>query len=221
MDGDCEGFKSEAHEEARGILQKDASLERFVEEIGWVYRNRAEWYLARLASRFGALGFRALYLRMWRRGREARQMANTAKLGVSSFMKLRKIVNESDDTDNPTQEAGNELPSSLTNALPTFMETFWSFSSHDITGTLDKVIERVLSDTTLSMADRRKRAQGLWALGEAFVEEAQRSRASEQQSSGSSSGGSRGQGNGEGGEAERKRRRFEEAFMASMAGADH
>ena len=27
----------------RGIMERDASLQRFIAEIGWVYSNRAEW----------------------------------------------------------------------------------------------------------------------------------------------------------------------------------
>mmetsp|Transcript_76265 Transcript_76265/g.177015 ORF Transcript_76265/g.177015 Transcript_76265/m.177015 type:complete len:567 (+) Transcript_76265:36-1736(+) len=199
--------KQAADEEACRILQKDASLDRFLTEIGWVYRNRAEHYLAKQRSRFGALGFHALGLRLRGRGREARQKANTAKLAVSSFFKLRKIASEADESPAAAGVAGKEeeeMPSSVSHALPTFMEVIWSISSHDITGTLDNVIERVLSDSSVSLAVRCHRAQGLRDLGDAFVGKAEAVRLATAASSSASAGG-----------AEQPRRRFEEALLAS------
>ena len=40
------------------------------------------------------------------------------------------------------------------NVLHSALRTFWSLSSHDITGTLDKVIERVLKDASISAESR-------------------------------------------------------------------
>jgi hypothetical protein len=42
-------------------------------------------------------------------------------------------------------------------ALQRRPRTFWSLSSHDITGTLDKVIERVLKDASISAESRCER----------------------------------------------------------------
>lgn len=234
--GDLASFSSSARAEARGILERDASLDRFLAEIGWVYRNRADLHLARLRSRLGALGYQAICVRMRRGGREARQKATTAKLAVRSFLELRKIVQEADSKEGEEKQdapasaapspgaaapgdgsgaaaeaAEEDVSDSLTQALPTFMETFWSLTAHDITGTLDKVIERVLGDESVSIADRRHRAEALQKLGTAFMEEAEASRKAASQAAGAGGGGD---------EDERKRRRFEEAFAASV-GAGH
>lgn len=218
VEGKCEDFIREAHEEARGILQKDLSLERFIFEIGWVYQNHAEWHLARHSSRFGSFGLQALRLRLRRRGREAQQQAKIAKLAIKSFLQLRKIVNEADANsteasnsdathadEGSTPESPNEerMPSSINNALPTFMETFWSFTAHEISDTLNKVIERILGDTSVPMSERMQRAQGLRELGAAFVSEAEVVRANALAGSEA--------------DDEQKVRRFEEAFMASVS----
>ncbi|CAE8646822.1 unnamed protein product, partial [Polarella glacialis] len=166
-DGDAVVVRARA--EARGILQKDPSLERFVMEIGWVYMNRAQWYLARTESRFGSYGLRAIRLRMRRRGREASMTASTAKLALRSLMNLRRIVSEADSSaaaqgDAPRASGEDEMPQALTNAL--------SLTAHDITGTLSRVIERVLSDASVDAAARRARAEALFELGSVLAEEA-------------------------------------------------
>lgn len=203
-------FKDAAHQEVREMLSKDASLERFIMEIGWVYWNRAELYFARKGSRLGSFGAKALGLQLRGRGHEAQQKATTAKLAVRSLLKLRKIVSETGESataDTADGDGdGDEMPSSLTNALPVFMETFWSLSANDITGTLGKVVERVLGDTSVSEAARQLRAEGLRELGAALLREAEAARAAAAAGAGAGAGG--------------ELRRFEEAFMASMgAGA--
>jgi hypothetical protein len=233
--GEVASFRQIAQTEVRGILQRDPSLDRFLSEIGWVYRNRAQLHLARWHSRFGSLGLQAIRCRMCRGGREAKQMATTAKLALRSFSEIRKIVNEADvkdaeekdnekkseasstsaadhrheaerqDDSGSRDENEAELVESITNALPTFMETLWSFSAHDITGTLDKVIERVLSDGSVSHVIRERRAQALEELGALFMDEAEASRKGLQAEDSAPES-----------QDERKRKRFEEAFMASL-----
>jgi len=213
--GDITAFQEAARQEAQGILQGDAWLERFVAEIGWVYANRAELHLVREDSCLGSMGARALRLRLRGRGREVRQQATTAGLAVRSVMKLRRIVNEADKQACGDVDAGgageDEMPSTLTSALPTFMETFWSLVAHDITGTLDKVVGRVLGDTAAGAEVLRQRAEGLRQLGEAFLVEAEAARVVEAAvAAGSGSGG------GSTVDDEKQRKRFEEAFIASM-----
>eukprot|EP00435_Cladocopium_sp_Y103_P075751 s140_g64.t1 len=209
---DCNGrFIKEAKKEARSILESDPSLGRFIAEIAWVYTNRAEWYLASLTSALGSWSMGAVSSKAHGRGREASQKAHTAKLAVKSFMQLRRIVKEADDkekaaastenaasvTHNPSvKSVHEELPEYVSSALPTFMETFWSLSSHDITGTLDKVIERVLKDSSISTESRCDRARALRELGHALQETA---KASDAKVDG------------------RECQRFEKAMMASMA----
>ncbi|CAJ1334279.1 unnamed protein product [Effrenium voratum] len=185
------GRLEEAREEARGILERDGS-QRFLVEIAWVYANRAEWYLASSSSALGSWSVGAMGSRAHSRGREASQQANTARLAVRSFWQLRRIVKEADSNEHENQE---ELPESLSSALPTFMETFWSLSAHDITNTLDKVIQRVLRDGSVDVEARIGRARALRDLGRALEAEA-KAKAS-----------------APGGECQR----FEKAFMASMA----
>lgn len=93
-----------------------------------------------------------------------------------------------------------ELPAALSSALPTFMETFWSLSSHDITGTLNKVIERVLRDSSVDVDARCDRARALRELGHALQETAEKAKAM-----------------GAPAAAGRECQRFEKAFMASVA----
>lgn len=162
----------EAKDEASGILQRDPSLARFLMEIGWVYANRADVYLASSGSLLGSWSVSALSSRASGHGHQASQQMRTAKLAAHSFVKLRRIVKEADEKEGGTTSAstGEELPESLSSALPTFMETFWSLSSHDITGTLDKVIGRVLSDGSVSLEERGLRAERLRELGQALQE---------------------------------------------------
>ncbi|CAE6945060.1 DJP1 [Symbiodinium sp. CCMP2592] len=127
----------------------------------------------------------------------------TAKLAAHSFVKLRRIVKEADEKEGTTSTDGEELPESLSSALPTFMETFWSLSSHDITGTLDKVIARVLSDGGVSLEERGLRAERLRKLGQALQALSEATETATATSSGP-------QGTAE-------CRRFEKAFVASMA----
>jgi len=100
----------------------------------------------------------------------------------------------------PGQSLQEELPAALSSALPTFMETFWSLSSHDITGTLDKVIERVLRDSSVDVDARCDRARALRELGHALQETAETAKAM-----------------GAPAAAGRECQRFEKAFMASVA----
>eukprot|EP00930_Biecheleria_cincta_P055066 TRINITY_DN41439_c0_g1_i1.p1 TRINITY_DN41439_c0_g1~~TRINITY_DN41439_c0_g1_i1.p1 ORF type:complete len:561 (+),score=117.04 TRINITY_DN41439_c0_g1_i1:21-1703(+) len=209
-----------AKSDVRGILGKDVTLQRFIQEIGWVYKNRAQWHLAKLESPLGALGFRALSSKIRGRGREASQQATTAQLAVRSLFKLRKIVSEADDAEQAKHAAGTDaaeteaaetdMPAALNSALPTFMETFWSLSSHDITGTLDKVIERVLRDESVDVAARRQRALALIHLGEALMTEGVAAAESIVHAASTT------ECTGAHGEDEQKRRRFEEAFIASV-----
>ena len=66
-------------------------------------------------------------------------------------------------------------------ALQRRPRTFWSLSSHDITGTLDKVIERVLKDASISAESRCERlglrffsgifpGKSSWKYGNWFLE---------------------------------------------------
>ncbi|CAK0854178.1 unnamed protein product [Prorocentrum cordatum] len=96
--------------------------------------------------------------------------------------------------------------------MPTFMEAFWSLASHDITDTLDKVVERVLGDQSVDATGRRRRAEALRDLGAAFVAQAE-AVAAPARARGAAAGGVAGQD-----DDEAKRRRFEEAFVASMGG---
>lgn len=204
-----------AKTDVQGILGKDVTLQRFIQEIGWVYKNRAQWHLAKLESPLGSLGFRALSSKMRGHGREASQQATTAQLAVRSLFKLRRIISEADNAEQGNHEAGSEaveteMPAALNSALPTFMETFWSLSSHDITGTLDKVIERVLRDCSIEVAARRQRALALIHLGEALMVEAVAAAESIVHAAGTVECA------GTNAEDEQKRRRFEEAFIASV-----
>jgi curved DNA-binding protein CbpA len=108
--------------EAREILQSDDSVPRFLSEIGWVYRNRAELYLARRASSLGAFSLWALRLRLRSQGHKAKQNASAAKYTMRSILQLRRIVNEADGANLDGEE---ELPGTLAEALPTF---FWRHS---------------------------------------------------------------------------------------------
>merc|ERR1719424_361727 len=105
---------------------------------------------------------------------ETEQAANpgAANPGASSHATCHDSGVGSDDA----QENEEELCESFTNALPTFVETFWSLTAHDITGTLDKVIERVLGDQSITIDERQRRAEALQELGTVFVEEAEASR---------------------------------------------
>jgi len=204
-------FRQVALEEGKQLLKKDATVVRFLADIGWVYHNRAEAHLARCDSKFGSLGVRALCLRMRRGGREASQQAQTAKLALRSYLKLRKIVSEADTMTNAGGEEAAEMPGSISSALPTFMETFLSLTSHDITGTLDKVIERVLGDEAAGQEVCRQRAEGLRLLGDAFMEAGNGADTAAEAVAGSSPEGAVA-----GDEDERRRKRFEEAFAASL-----
>lgn len=210
LDGRAElgqAFFASAREEARGILHKDASLEPLVAEIGFVYKNRAEEFLAKRQSRLGSFGARAVHLRFQGRSRQATQQAQTAKLAVRSFLELRRIVSAADANAKEPQATAEEeeLPPALMEALPTFYETFWSLSSHDITGTLDRVIERVLGDNSVDAAGQCRRAEALSELGEAFLAEARALQADAAKEGGV-------------GNDQQKCRRFEEAFIASVGG---
>ncbi|CAK9040102.1 unnamed protein product [Durusdinium trenchii] len=215
------GKLQEARDEAQGILEKDPSLQRFISEIAWVYSNRADWYLASYTNTLGSWSMGAVSSRAHGRGREASQQAHTAKLALHSFWKLRRIVQEADEKEKaekaeqkqesraekeeeskaPAEQERHkadeieELPVSISSALPTFMETFWSLSSHDITSTLDKVLERVLRDGSIDVAARCERARALRELAEALQQTTKEAAAEK------------------GGECQR----FEKAFMASVA----
>merc|ERR1712111_146769 len=75
--------------------------------------------------------------------------------------------------DGANLEGEEELPGTLAEALPTFLETFWSLMSNDITNTLDMVVERVLSDSSISESARHCRAEALRHLGGVFIDEAE------------------------------------------------
>mmetsp|Transcript_5341 Transcript_5341/g.12874 ORF Transcript_5341/g.12874 Transcript_5341/m.12874 type:complete len:555 (+) Transcript_5341:59-1723(+) len=189
---------AEARREAQGMLKKDAYVivGRFLQEVGWVYRNRAECYLARVDSYFGRWGLRAMWSRMRGSRRETGRKITTARLAVKSFIKLRNLAQATADStdDNADEEA-------IWAAVPTFVETFFSFTAHDITSTLDKVIDRVLSDGSVPREALHLRALGIRALGLAFEEEAARQLAE------ADSGGK-----------DVRVERFEQAFRASVGG---
>jgi len=204
--------------EAREILQSDDSVPRFLSEIGWVYRNRAELYLARRASSLGAFSLWALRLRLRSQGHKAKQNASAAKYTMRSILQLRRIVNEADGANLDGEE---ELPGTLAEALPTFLETFWSLMSNDITNTLDLVVERVLSDSSISESARHSRAEALRHLGGVFIGEAEaavRDPATSVAGTGARGAVSSNQGTDGGTDSQR---RFEEAFVASMSAGSH
>jgi len=204
--------------EAREILQSDSSVPRFLSEIGWIYKNQAELYLARRTSSLGGFSLWALRLRLRSQGHKARQNALAAKYTMRSILQLRRIVNEADGASPDGEE---ELSSTLTDALPTFLETFWSLMSNDITNTLESVIVRVLSDASISQSARHCRAEALRHLGEIFIEEAEVA-ASESATPSAGTGRSQSvtQGNDRGADGGTdSQHRFEEAFVASMNAA--
>jgi len=220
------GFCREMRDEARGFLERDASLQRFLAEIGWIYRNNADYQLGRQDSSLGRFGHQALGAVLQSHTRNARQKASTAKLAVKSYLRLRRIANETEtepkaaDTMPPsssssssttpadkekieeTASAGDSLES-LSSAMPTFVETLWGLAAHDINGTLDKVIRRVLADESVEPSARRRRTERLRDLGVIFLREAEAAakvvRESEEKSP-----------------DDRQRKRFEEAFVASV-----
>lgn len=210
-------FGTTVREEVRALL-KDPTLGRFITEIGWVYKNRADSYFARCDGTLGCFGPQAIHLQLRRRGRETAAKANTAKLALRSFVKLRKIVNEADDITNASAagQEEEELPDSISSALPTFMETFWSLSAHDITGTLDKVIRRVLTDASVDAPARRHRAEGLRELGAAFMAAVEAAPVDTETAEAAEALAKPASAEAEDTEDYRKRRRFEEALLASM-----
>jgi len=200
--------------EAREILQSDNSVPRFLSEIGWVYRNQAELYLAQQASTLGAFSLWAVRLRLRSQGHKARQNASAAKYAMRSILQLRRIVNEADGTNLDGEE---EITGTLAEALPTFLETFWSLMSNDITNTVEKVVERVLSDSSISVSARHCRAEALRHLGGVFIEEAE-AVACEPATPVAGTGRSVAMSNNQGAhEGTVSQRRFEEAFVASMS----
>lgn len=209
--GDRAGFVKRAQFEARSMLAKDKSIGRFLEEIGWMYGNRANWYLGQLESRLGTLGLRAVRARTQLTARGMLHKATTAKLAVSSYFKLRDISREVATEDGATDgvegtsraEKEEEFPDVLTNALPTFMETLWSLTANDIVGTLDTVVARVLKDSSVDMASRRRRAEGLQELSRIFTSEAKAAASAPTKSIVNQTDN-------------HARQRFEEAIMASM-----
>lgn len=210
-------FAQEAYDEAASFAKKDPSVKRFLVEIGWVYQHRAESYLAGQKSKFGRYGFKSLKLRLRRRGREASQKATTVKLALSSCMKLRKIVNEADALANASDapEPSSEMPSAISNALPTFMETLWSLTAHDIRDTLDKVAQRVLADESVSVEMRQCRAERLYDLGASFSAAA-RARDIGMDDGKEAAATVESQTASQDNENARSRKRFEDAFIASM-----
>eukprot|EP00929_Paragymnodinium_shiwhaense_P016793 TRINITY_DN12542_c0_g1_i1.p1 TRINITY_DN12542_c0_g1~~TRINITY_DN12542_c0_g1_i1.p1 ORF type:complete len:648 (+),score=203.14 TRINITY_DN12542_c0_g1_i1:85-2028(+) len=246
VQGEPTAFREASLQEAKELLRKDAALGPSLEEIGWVYRSSGELFLARTTSSFGSYSPSAMALSLKGRGRKVGKQARTAKLAVSSFVKLRNMINEADAAaaakkeastaeadkkDDSSEEEDNkpaaeeEMPEAWTQALPVFMETFGCLSSHDICGTLDRVTQRVLEDTSVDYEYRVRRAEGLRVLGTAFEDVAQEaaSRAAEAAAQAkaiagmNSSAGGGAAASGSMGDEE-KRRRFEEAFVASMGG---
>lgn len=201
-----EEFADLMRQEALAILQKDASLRRFLQEIGWIYVNRSAWYLAYFDSRLGAWSVGAWKARLHRQGRGIRQKAMTAKFALQSYLKLRKIANETlPDSTDQNQNDGNhsdlskeseDAMSVLNDSMPTFMEVLWNLTVLDISSTLDKVIEKTLMDESVDIVIRRRRAEALRILGQTMTSVA---------STGSDQGD------------QETRRRFEEAFQAAAA----
>mmetsp|Transcript_6391 Transcript_6391/g.13976 ORF Transcript_6391/g.13976 Transcript_6391/m.13976 type:complete len:598 (+) Transcript_6391:62-1855(+) len=190
----------QARKEAQGMLKRDAYVivGRFLQEVGWMYKNRAECYLAKIDSCLGRWGYQAVRMRLSGSSREAGQKITTAGLAVKSFIKLRNLA-QAEGEDNAADE------DAIWDAVPTFMETFFSFTAHDISSTLDKVIHRVLSDGSVPLMSLRLRALGMRELGIVFEEEATRQLATAAAASGPDAGS-----------ATAQLQRFEQAFRASV-----
>lgn len=236
VEGDVGFFADKIAAEVEPILRKDPTLERFIAEIGWMYRHRADLFIARLDSPFGVFGFRSLRLRLYGGSRQARQGVETANLAVRSLYKLQKIVKDADNLASSSSEHGEDAaddiaPESFASAFPTFIETFFSICSHDINGTLRRVVDRVFNDTSVPLGITRLRALAVRELGIILLQKAATARtastsgkssragdcpAAEGSASASKTGATQGVG---GSDDERKRKRFEDAFRASMGGA--
>lgn len=211
-------FCTHMREEAAGFIKRDASLQRFLAEIGWLYKNYADWELGREDSSLGRFGGQALGAVLRSHSRSIRQKASTAKLAVASYLRLRKIVAETDEAKaSEGHSSSNSSPNgkkegeegdaddsfeSLNSAMPTFMETLWSLAVHDINGTLDTVIRRVLNDKSVEPVARRRRIERLHELGDIFLGAAETARVFRES------------------EDNHQCKRFEEAFAASVAAGD-
>uniref|UniRef100_A0A7S2QM11 J domain-containing protein n=1 Tax=Zooxanthella nutricula TaxID=1333877 RepID=A0A7S2QM11_9DINO len=184
---DLAGFEEQMRLEAHELANAQFGPELLL-ALGEIYQLRAEIYLANelagrfsMAKRIASLKHNATMAKhgmhfysnaagsLWR----AKKVYSAASSASAATKKKEGEGTAPGDPDALDEEQAKIVESAIDDALPTFLQTAWSYVVRDIDSTMKNVGRKFLQDKSVPWQIRVRRAQALQRLGQLFAEASQ------------------------------------------------
>jgi len=143
-----------------------------LKKIGWMYEKEAEKFLNDPVAGAGTwldLGLRSTGVSMQQRTSTLQTKFAALKAGVNVFTTVQSSENDVANAKNE-EEAAELRAKQQKDILPHVLDALWNASALDIDSTTRHVCNKLLHDTSVSMARRVLRGKGLHLLGKMFQE---------------------------------------------------
>jgi len=187
---DEEGFEEQMRLEAHELAQAQFGPE-LLAALGEIYSLRADIYIANeMQGRFSMakrLASAKHNMSMFRHGvnfytsaagsllraKKVYSAASSAQAAAKKREKEEGGTPSTRDADGVDEESAKIVEAALDEALPTFLQTAWSYVVRDIDSTMKNVGRKFLQDKSVPWQIRIRRAQALKRLGQIFFEASQ------------------------------------------------
>jgi len=179
---DAEGFEAQMREEAKELADSQYGPE-LLQALGEMYLSRSEIYLAnelhgrisltksRASMKHNGLVFKHS-LRFYRNAAGSLIKAGKVYSAATKIPKEKEGEQSADAGDaSVPEEQAHEVEAAMEDALPSFLQTAWSYVVRDIDKTVRDVGRKFLQDKSVPWQIRIRRAQALQLLGQVFVSE--------------------------------------------------
>jgi len=175
---DKAGFEEQMRLEAHELAGAQFGPE-LLATLGEMYQLRAEIYLANeLDGRF-SLSKRVASMK--HTSLKMRHHLDFYKNAAGSLLRAKSVFNAAsamqkkqgnDQEQLAEEEQAKIIEAAMDDALPTFLQTAWSYVVRDIDNTMKEVARKFVQDKSVPWQIRIRRAQALQRLGQLFAEEA-------------------------------------------------
>jgi len=174
---DVAGFEEQMRLEAHELAGAQFGPELLI-TIGEMYQLRAEIYLANeLDGRFSLskrmVAIKHTRLKM-RHGMDFYKNAASSLMRAKSVYTAASSMKKTEGEELEDEEQAKKVEAAMDDALPTFLQTAWTYVVRDIDSTMKEVGRKFLQDKSVPWQIRIRRAQALRILGLIFVEEGAR-----------------------------------------------
>jgi hypothetical protein len=162
------GFMAAASQEASELVRASFGG-RLLRTMGQIYENCAEQWLA---NTYGIFTVEGQLASLKGSSHSVHVRVAAASSVVNSLWAVKKMHDaheqDSEDDEEHKEEKKDEAGKHLDESFPVILQTIWDFSSIDIEGTVRRVCNKLLKDSSVPWQIRFRRAVALRRLGRIF-----------------------------------------------------